>query len=100
MQVQVIGRQDLLKEPALFVTHCLANDLIVLGHVEYGARGAGVGKFYHGLRTERDEELISLDAKDVPELSKSYWSIGAKLELRKVVCRGLLQGTIPKDFKV
>ena len=100
MQVQVVGRQDLLKEPALFVTYRLANDLIVLGHVEYGARGARVGKFYHGLSTERDEELISLDAKDVSELSKSNWGIGAKLELRKVVCRGLLQGTIPKHSKV
>ena len=73
------------------MAHCLADNFIILGDIEYGARCARVGQFNHGFSAEGDEKFISLNAEYVPEFSERNRSVSPKLELGEVVCWSLLQ---------
>ena len=63
------------------MAHSLADDLVVLGDIEYGARSPRVRQFYHWFGAERDEKFVALDAENVAELSERHRSVGSELEL-------------------
>ena len=42
VKVHVVTRQKLLQEFAFFMLHCLDDELIVIGQIEDGSRGAGI----------------------------------------------------------
>ena len=73
------------------MANCLADNFVILGDIEYGARSARVRQFNHGFSTKGDEKFIPFNAENIPELSERNRSICPKLELGEAVCWGLLQ---------
>ena len=53
---------------------------LTLRYIKDGSRGPGVGELDHGLSSERNQELVTLDLEYVSKLSKSQRCVCAELK--------------------
>lgn len=66
--VHVVAGQQLLQKFRLLVGDRLDDELVVVGHVEYGPAGTGVREFTQGSVAEGKHEVFRLDAENISKV--------------------------------
>lgn len=86
-EVDVVPGQQLAEEVALAVLDRLQHELVVGGHVEDAARGAGVGQFPQRTSAHGRHEVDGADPEQRPEVAEDARRVGAQSEAA-VLLRG------------